>query len=499
MPTTTMALTVLPVLAPTLTAVAAATGRRARWTDYAAPVSALVILGTGLALAPATLREGPMVWGVLRADPLAAYLLAVVGAVAATATWAGMAPRSADSRPDGWFAALTCLFEAAMAAALVADNLGVMWVAIEATTIATAFLVGFRADRPAVEAAWKYVVLGSVGVAVALLGIVLLYAATGSAHTLSWTALVSGSVPLDGGLTRVATALTALGLATKAGLAPMHSWLPDAHSQAPAPVSGLMSGVLLSVAFSGILRIQTVSDSVLGPGSLRVLLLTAGLASLAVAAVLVLTQRDYKRLLAYSSIEHMGLLALGAAIGSPLALGAVLLHMLGHGLAKAGLFVVAGRILAAEGSARISDVRSLLTRRPALAVPFLVGMVALLGFPPFGLFVTELAIVYAGWRQGLGWAMAVALVLLLVVFAGLARHTLAMALTGPDGESHGSEGGSHGSDEQVPPHGGRHGYAEGPVVPLVLALGTVALLGVAVWPLLDVLTGATTVLTGGLP
>ena len=174
MPTTTMVLTVLPVLAPTLTALAAWAGRRARWTDYAAPVSALVILGAGLALVPATLREGPTVWGVLRADPLAAYLLAVVGAVAATATWAGMAPRSADSRPDGWFAALTCLFEAAMAAALVADNLGVMWVAIEATTIATAFLVGFRADRSAVEAAWKYVVLGSAGVAVALLGIVLL-------------------------------------------------------------------------------------------------------------------------------------------------------------------------------------------------------------------------------------------------------------------------------------------------------------------------------------
>ena len=472
-------------------------------------MSALVILGTGLALVPATLREGPTVWGVLRADPLAAYLLAVVGAVAATATWAGMAPRSADSRPDGWFAALTCLFEAAMAAALVADNLGVMWVAIEATTIATAFLVGFRADRSAVEAAWKYVVLGSVGVAVALLGIVLLYAATGSAHTLSWAALVSGSVPLDAGLTRVATALTALGLATKAGLAPMHSWLPDAHSQAPAPVSGLMSGVLLSVAFSGILRIQTVSDRALGSGSLRGLLLTAGLASLAVAAALVLTQRDYKRLLAYSSIEHMGLLALGAAIGSPLALGAVLLHMLGHGLAKAGLFVVAGRILAAEGSARISDVRSLLTRRPALAVPFLVGMVALLGFPPFGLFVTELGIVYAGWRQGLGGVMAVALVLLLVVFAGLARHTLAMTLTGPDGGSHDSDGGSHDSDGgshdstarpgRLPPHGGRHGYAEGPMAPLVLALGTVALLGVAVWPLLGVLTGATTVLTGGLP
>jgi hydrogenase-4 component F len=254
--------------------------------------------------------------------------------------------------------------------------------------------------------------------------------------------------------------------------------------------------------------VQAVSDTVLGPHSLRNLLLAAGLGSLAVAAVLVLTQRDYKRLLAYSSIEHMGLLALGAAVGSPLALAAVLLHILGHGLAKAGLFVVAGRILAAEGSARIGDVRALLTRRPALAVPFLVGMVALLGFPPFGLFVTELSIVYAGWQQGLGWAMAAALVLLLVVFAGLTRHTLAMTLGPPprpldDGEAHDHlrsdtvhvDGALHGTH----PHGGRHGYPDGPTAPLVLALGVVGLLGLAVIPLGDVLTRSAQLLIEGTP
>ena len=208
----------------------------------------------------------------------------------------------------------------------------------------------------------------------------------------------------------------------------MHSWLPDAHSQAPAPVSGLMSGVLLSVAFYAILRVQAVVDPVLGPGLMRGLLLTAGLLSLAVAAGLIIAQRDLKRMLAYSSIEHMGLLALAAAIGGTLAIAAALLHVLGHGLAKSSLFVVSGRILAVEGTTQIAGIRGLLTRRPAVAVPYLVGMAALLGLPPFSLFFSEVAIVVAGFQGGLGWAMAVAVGLLLVLFAGLARHSASMML-----------------------------------------------------------------------
>ena len=270
-----------------------------------------------------------------------------------------------------------------MTLTLLADNLGVLWVGIEGTTIATAFLVGHHGGRAAVEAAWKYVVLGSVGIAIAFLGLVLLYAATqASGHpTLSWTTLMAHPDLVDPGLGRLALALAVLGLATKAGLAPMHSWLPDAHSQAPAQVSALMSGVLLSVAFYAILRLQAISDLALGPELMRVMLVGGGLLSLAVAAALMVAQRDYKRLLAYSSTEHMGILALGAGIGGPLALAAVLLHMLGHGLAKATLFVVAGRILADRGSARIDHVHGLLATRPALAWPFLAGMGTLLGLP----------------------------------------------------------------------------------------------------------------------
>ncbi|MCL2423879.1 MAG: hydrogenase, partial [Micrococcales bacterium] len=343
---------------------------------YAPVAVALVVLGTGVAL---VLGDRVVVSGVLRADGLSSYMLAVVGAVALVATWGGLArPGLVPSGAERRYAALVCAFLAAMSLAVLADNLGVVWIAVEATTITTAFLVGQHGTTRALEAAWKYVVLGSVGVAIALLGTVLLYAAARAAGnpTLSWVVLSSGTVPLDPGLVKVAGALAVLGFATKAGLAPMHSWLPDAHSQAPSPVSGLMSGVLLAVAFYAILRVQAVVNPVVGPGLLRGMLLVGGLGSLLVAAALIARQCDYKRLLAYSSIEHMGLMAVGAAVGGRLALVAVLLHVLGHGLTKSVLFLGAGKILDATGTTTISEVRGLGCRRPDIAVPFAVAVVA---------------------------------------------------------------------------------------------------------------------------
>ena len=194
------------------------------------------------------------------------------------------------------------------------------------------------------EAAWKYVVICSTGIALALLGLLLLNAAAAHAGVpagLDWARLVSAAPHLDAGVTRIAVALLIVGFGTKAGLAPLHAWLPDAHGQAPAPVSALMSGVLLSVAFYAILRVKAIADLALGAGFARTLLVVLALASLLLAASLLIRQRDYKRMLAYSSIEHMGLIALGAAVGGPLALAAVLLHMLGHGLVKGSLFVSA--------------------------------------------------------------------------------------------------------------------------------------------------------------
>jgi len=257
----------------------------ATWTRHAAAAAAAAVLVSGLVLLGHGAAVTTSAGGLLRVDALSAYLLTVVGAVAVVATWS-----TATERPNGRFSALMCLFLTAMSLAVLADSLGLLWVAIEATTITTAFLVAHGGRRHALEAAWKYVILGSVGVAIAFLGIVILYAATGDHATLSWVALTGGS-PLALGPARAGLALAALGLATKAGLAPMHSWLPDAHSQAPAQVSALMSGVLLSVAFYAILRLKAISDLVLGPDLMRTLLTIAALLSLTVAAALMLTQR----------------------------------------------------------------------------------------------------------------------------------------------------------------------------------------------------------------
>src|SRR5262249_18160178 len=206
------------------------------------------------------------------------------------------------------------------------------------TTIVTAFLVGHHRDRAALEAAWKYVVICSAAIAIAFLGLVLLYdaarhAGLSSQEALDWATLAGHAHQLDPAVTRIAVGLAVIGFGAKAGLVPLHAWLPDAHSQAPAPVSALMSGVLLPVALYAMLRVKAIADPALGTGYPRTLLLILALATLALAALLLIGQRDYKRMLAYSSMEHMGLIALPAAIGSRLAIAALLLHMAGHGLA----------------------------------------------------------------------------------------------------------------------------------------------------------------------
>ncbi|MEU5943511.1 proton-conducting transporter membrane subunit [Micromonospora sp. NPDC047548] len=485
----------LPLVAPFAAAGAAALldRRVAAWAGVAA---AATILAAGGALA-ATVTRGPAVaWGLLRADALTAFMLIVIGAVATVACWASV-HHLADEAATGTdspaaarrYLILVQLFLAAMSLAVLADNLGLLWVAVEATTIVTAFLVGHRRTRASVEAAWKYVVLCSVGIGIAFLGTVCIYAtavAAGAHGTtaLNWTHLATHAAGLDPDLTRLAAGLILLGFGTKAGLAPMHAWLPDAHSQAPAPVSALMSGVLLSVAFYAILRYKTITDAVLGPTYTRTLLLVAALASLTVAAALLIAQRDYKRMLAYSSIEHMGLVALGAATGSRLAITAVLLHILGHGLGKAVAFCGAGQLLATTGSTRITAVRGLAGRHPALAGGFGLALLALLGLPPFSLFASELGIARAGLAAGHGWAIAAAFTLVLVAFAALARHGAGILLGPPDP--------TPATDPPTPASRPRTAS----IAPLALGLAAAATLGVTLGPLQDLLHAATTVVGG---
>ncbi|KWW97724.1 hydrogenase [Carbonactinospora thermoautotrophica] len=478
----------VPLAAPALAALATAVAGWRRATAWAGVTAPALLLTAAVGTAAVTTSGRALTaGGLLRADALTAFMLLVIGAVAVVATWAGvhhvgeeLAAGRTTAAAARRYGVLVQAFVATMALAVLADNLGLLWVALEATTIVTAFLVGHRRDRASVEAAWKYVVLCSGGIAVAFLGTVCVYAAARHAGghgtaALDWTFLIQHAHQLDPAVMRLAAGLIVVGFGTKAGLAPMHAWLPDAHSQAPAPVSALMSGVLLSVAFYAILRCKVIADAALGAGYTRALLLAAALASLAIAALLLISQRDYKRMLAYSSIEHMGLVALGAATGSRLAIAAVLLHILGHGLGKAVLFCGAGRILSVTRTSRIAAVRGLLTEHPALAAAFGLGLVALLGLPPFSLFASELGIARAATAAGLGWAVAAAFGFVLVIFAALARHGATMLLGGPA---------AHTAATVADPARG--------IAPLAVGLLACAALGLVLGPLQPLLHAAAT-------
>jgi hydrogenase-4 component F len=485
-----------PVVAPMVGAALALVAPR-RVAAWLSVLAAAALLAAGIALAGRTVQGTVIAAGLLRADALTAWLVIAIGAVATIACWAGVHHLGDQARAGALtgssarrYLVLVQVFLACMSVAVLAANMGLLWVAVEATTVVTAFLVGHQRTRASIEAAWKYVVLCSVGVGIAFLGTICVYAAAigagspGGLAALDWTELTTNAAALDPGLMRLAAGLVLLGFGTKAGLAPMHAWLPDAHSQAPAPVSALMSGVLLSVAFYAIVRYKTIFDAVLGPGYVRTLLLIAGLASLALAAALLIGQRDVKRLLAYSSIEHMGLIALGTAIGGRLALAAVLLHILGHGLVKAVAFCGAGHLVHRVGSTLISAVRGALASTPVTAALFGLGVVALLGLPPFALFASELALARAGFAAGLGWAVASAFALVLVAFAAIVRHGGGMLL------------GSSTVDEQSATGQGRVGLRW---LPLALGLVAAAVLGIWLGPLRPLLDSAALVAAGEIP
>ncbi|MBI1759127.1 MAG: hydrogenase [Actinobacteria bacterium] len=471
----------VPVAAPLAAAgLYAAAGWR-RSTAWMGVVTTALLLADAAGLARTVLREGPIqtAGGLLRADALSAWMLLAIAAVALLVCWASpayLAAARTEARRARWYGILMHLFIAAMATAVLAGNLGVLWVAIEATTIFTAFLVGHHRTRTALEAAWKYVVICSAAIAIAFLGLVLLYyaarhAGLDSDRALDWISLTGHAHQLDPAVTRIAAGLAVVGFGAKAGLVPLHAWLPDAHSQAPAPVSALMSGVLLSVAFYAVLRVKAIADPTVGPAYLRTVLLILALATLALAAVLLIGQQDYKRMLAYSSMEHMGLIALAAAVGSRVAIAALLLHIAGHGVAKTVAFLSAGQILHHYATTQITGVRALATRLPVLAGLFGLALLALFGFPPAATFASELGIVRASFASGLGWAVAAAIVLVVVAFAALAAHGARMLL-GPA------------ADSATVGAGDRSGaVALSGAIPLIVGLAVVTALGISLGPL----------------
>ncbi|MGV9661854.1 proton-conducting transporter transmembrane domain-containing protein [Nocardia niigatensis] len=436
-------LVLLAILTPVTAAVAGVVAGWRRSTALFTTMSAATILVCAALLGTRLSgHDHVLVGGLLRVDALSVTMLAVIGVVGTLATWAGIGYIDAEldhghTDADGarLYAALVPTFLAAMVVAVCANNIGLIWVAVEATTIATAFLVGHRRTRAALEATWKYVVICSVGIIVAFGGTVLLYFAarhTGapSEHALDLDVLTAHAAALDPAVTRLAGGLLLIGYCAKVGLVPFHTWLADAHSQAPAPVSALMSGVLLSVAFSVVLRMKALVDAAAGPGYLRTGLLVVGLATLAVAALLLTVTRDLKRMLAYSSMENMGLIAVAAAAGTKLAVAALLLHVLAHGIGKTVLFLSTGPLQAAHDSTAIAAIRAVAGRSTLIGTSFAVGMVTLLGLPPFAMFASELAIARSLANARLAWALAVAMLLIAIAFAALVRNS-SRILLGP--------------------------------------------------------------------
>jgi hydrogenase-4 component F len=280
---------------------------------------------------------------------------------------------------------------------LTVKNMGLIWIAVEAKTLASTFLVGFHNDKRSIEAAWKYVIICSVGIAIAMLGIVFLHISSLNSiagnDLLDWTALYAHADSLNGSVLRFAFLFILVGFGTKAGLAPMHTWLPDAHSQAPSPVSAMLSGLLLNTSLYPIIRVVSIVNKNTGGSSFTGRLLIAiGLISLATAAIFIITQKDYKRLLAYSSIEHIGVVTIAIGVFTPAAVFGALLHMINHSFTKSMLFLASGNILQKYGTRKIDKVRNLIKVLPFSGPIFFIGLFAIGGTPPFSIFASEFSI-----------------------------------------------------------------------------------------------------------
>jgi hydrogenase-4 component F len=442
-----------------------------------APVTA----GAALTLAVIVLARGGAIalrgrWYLI--DGASGVFLAVIAVVGLCS--AVVSPTYLRTSGRGWFSARRSrtwyyaalnVFWAALLAIPIAGNLGVVWLLIEATTATSALLVAFSGRQDALEAGWKYLVLTTLGLSVALLGILVLAVAQAHAgrhgvHALDWTALQRAAAGLPHQPTVVAFVLMLAGLATKIGFAPVHNWLPDAHSEAPAPISALLSAALLPSVLLVAWRVKTTLSVAVGAGTARGVFLAFGLASVLVAVPFLWRALPWKRLLAYSSLEHMGILALGIGFGTPLAIAGVVLHVAGHALAKALGFYAALPLLRSDADAARQAPHGVAGRSPATAGAMAVSLIALAGLPPSPLFVSELLILSGGVAAGDVAIVALAVVALALGFLGL-LHALMEGVLGDPAATKRT----------------RHHRAERPIAALAGAMG-VSLIALAVAGLL---------------
>ncbi|WP_418790847.1 hydrogenase 4 subunit F [Phosphitispora sp. TUW77] len=412
-------------------------------------------LGGGVLIAAAAYQVAGSVFsqgtiealGFIYIDALGAFIISIVAIIGLAASLysvgytlheinQGEIPESRLKWYYFWF----YIFIFTMFLVVVVNNLGVMWVAIEGTTLASALLVGYYDKKSSLEAAWKYIIICTVGIVFALFGTILLYYAAipllgEGSGALNWKSLILAADKLDPKLIKLAFIFILVGYGTKAGLAPMHTWLPDAHSQAPSPVSAMLSGVLLNCALYGIIRFHLIVSGSVGPNFSSNLLLIFGLFSIAVSLPFIIVQHDLKRLLAYSSIEHIGIITAAIGLGGKLGLYGAFLHMFNHAMTKTSLFFAAGNITQKYKTKKIAKIKGVIKVMPITGTAMVIGGLAIAGAPPFSIFLSEFSILSSGFAQGRYMAAGLMLVFITLVFAGIVYAVSGMALGSPQGRT----------------------------------------------------------------
>ncbi len=421
---------IVPVFAMVLSSIRARCFR----SEYVNLASALMVFALSLVLLVADgTRQHVYLSGYILVSPIGNWVTFCVGIVylfSSIYSVGYMRLVKTTPRQLSRFYSLLEGFALSMLVATFMNNPGLYWIVIDVTTIVSAFLVGFERVPESIEASWKYLIIVSSGLSLALLGIVLFYWGgtfhLGPIYSMTWESLRSVAAKVPTSLLLTSFLLVLVGFGTKAGLAPMHTWLPDAHSEGPAPVSAMLSGALLNTAVLGIVRFLAILDGTKSSGWAHLAVIILGVFSLLVAATFIVRQQGIKRLMAYSSIEHIGIIAIGFGFGGALGIVGAMYHMLNHSLNKSLMFFGSGNAMRNYRSKEIDKIRRVLTFSPVTGSLWLLGAIAITGAPPFGLFQSEMFILRAGIEGNNIWAVWVVAVLLIVIFIGFLNHFRAM-------------------------------------------------------------------------
>lgn len=405
-------------------------------------INRIALLGTALLYLAAVMvwwTGGEVVYlseilaGYFTVDPLGLFFLTITTLVfmaAAVYSLFYFQEHGLPRKREAVYVATMLLFLLAMTGVVLANHLALLWVFVEATTLTSALLIYFEQHKSSLEAAWKYIFICSIGITLAFVGIIVLSIGSKSIGSLFFADLYLRAGEINPFWLKMAFAFILVGFGTKIGLAPFHAWLPDAHSEAPSPVSALLSGALLNSTFLGLFRFQEIMVRAHLDDFSNFLLIAVGLLSLLISAAFMLKIQNYKRMLAYSSIENMGILALGIACGKT-GIYAALLHSVAHSLAKGALFLTSGNILHLYGSKRIADVRGLLQKDPRTGWLWLLSLLAIAGLPPFPAFLSKFLLIKAFFAAGIGWLAAPFLLFVIVILFGMGGGVFGMAFGAP--------------------------------------------------------------------